>query len=146
MTRWRGRRACIAVGAVALAAFVGLLCSTYGPFRAVTGRGVSAGEANARLWNCFVPAEATDVWYESSYRATRVECTVTRESFEAWCRRMNWRPEAIERDDAYLLFSQRDGFREITRGLSFRNRRGDVGFWGCYDDDRRRAYVTYSGN
>jgi hypothetical protein len=139
-------RAHFLVPAIALAAFVGLLCSTAGPFRSVSGRGSSAREANAWLWNCFVPADATDVWYTSSYRFTRVECSLTRESFEAWCRLRGWRPGPIEGVEAVQVFSECGGVWEIRRGLSFRNTHSEVGFHGYYDADQRRAYVVYSGN
>lgn len=129
----------------AAAAFVMLLCSTSGPFRSVKGRGVSSTEANARLWNCPVPDAAVDVWYTSAYRGTQVECTLTQDDFIAWCRRRGWRPEPIKPGELPPRITQRDGIRQINRGLRFNHIDGDFGFAGCYDVDDGRAYVSYSG-
>ena len=112
---WR-KQAPALLGVVASAAFIGLLCSTSGPFRSVSGRGVSAREANARLWNCPVPVAATDVWYTSAYRGTTVECTLGREEFEAWCRQEQWHPEPIEPGEPLYVSSPRDGLRSIDFG------------------------------
>jgi hypothetical protein len=83
--RSSGRLRLIIVGL--FLAFLFLLTSTSDPFQSVTGQGVSAKEANARLWNCLVPDDATDVWYASSYSFTRVECSIDPESFRLWCER-----------------------------------------------------------
>jgi hypothetical protein len=144
MRRWF-KRPWFWLAVAASTALIGLLCSTAGPFRSVSGRGELASEANARLWNCLVLADATDVWYISTYRFTRVECTLERESFEAWCRQLGWRLGPIEGNKPVYLSTQRDGLRTIRRGLQFDALNGALGFTGWYDPEARRAYVTYSG-
>ncbi len=148
-TSRRGRkRAGILLAGAAVAAFAGLLLSSSGPFRSVSGRASSASEANARLWNCHVPPDATDVWFISSYRFTRVECTLKPESFEDWCHRRGWRPTPIDESASVpeWVTSQRDGMKTITRGHRFNAMNGDRGYTGLYDAEGQRAYVTYSGS
>ena len=143
--RWGWRHAGLMTAIGSAAAFVALLSSTAGPFRAVSGRASSAREANARLWNCHVPDDATDVWYRSAYRATQVECTLNAASFESWCRRRGWRPVPIAGREPAFAYSQRVGEQVIVRGSRFDEKQGDLGFYGLYDAARQRAYVNYSG-
>jgi hypothetical protein len=133
----------LAVVGVVAAAFV--MASPWGPFVRVEGRGVPAREANARLWHCRVPDGATDVWYESGYRGTRVECLLSVEEFRAWCAREGWRPMPIAEGEPFLQVSEREGVIEVRRGLRFEALRGDAGHLGVYDEERRRAFVSFSG-
>jgi len=132
----------------AIAAALGfalLLCSTAGPFRAVTGQGVTAAEANARLWNCLVPDSATDVWYTSAYRATQIECRLYPTTFMEWCQRMKWRPIPITAEPYYCYSEKDKATVVITVGVYFNALNGDLGYYGVYDAKKQRAYVTYSG-
>lgn len=142
--RARARLARLALVGLA-AGFVGLLLSTCGPFRSVSGRAVSAAEANSRLWHGHVPEDATDVWFTSGYRGTQVECTLTPESFRAWCEYRGWSPFPIGEGEPVYKYSERDGVVTISRGLRFCDMEGDVGHSGLYDEATGRAYVTYSG-
>ena len=126
--------------------FVGLLFTIAGPFRAVTGRGVNAAEANSLLWNCHVPDEAENVWFLSGYRGTRVECELPRNAFDAWCESHGWIPTAIAEHTPACRHSMRnDGPVDIRRGLKFEHMTGDVGYHGAYDIDTKTAYVSFSG-
>lgn len=139
------RRAVMFLVFIAASAFVALLFSTSGPFRSVEGRGVSASEANARLWNCLVPDSAVDVWYTSAFRGTRVECTLTQTDFLVWRRQRGWKPEPIKPGGLTPWSTLRDGVRRINQGLQFNHGDGDLGFVGCHDAENGRAYVSYSG-
>lgn len=132
---------------VSIFGFALLLASPWGPFRASIGKGVSAKEANARLWTCQVPPEARDVWFISSYRATQVECSLEREVFQAWLQNRGWRPHAIDVGKPIVLISLRDPTTivEVRNGISFRHMEEDSGFSGVYDVQRKRAYVQHSG-
>lgn len=131
---------------VAMTSFVLLLSSTAGPFRAVSGQAVTAEQANAQLWNCFVPNGATDVWYTSGYRGTRIECTLAPASFAAWCRERAWTTHSINHDSPRSYYSEKaQDAVSVGNGLYFDAKKGDVGYYGVYDADAQRAYVTYSG-
>jgi hypothetical protein len=130
---------------VALTAFVLLLCSTAGPFRAVTGQGVSAKEANARLWNCLVPDDATDVWYLSSYSNTQVECRIEPESFRLWSERMGWQLQPILEGEPATKWQMKGDRVSIESGLWFDERvKPTLGFFGVYDSRNKRAYVNFT--
>lgn len=106
---WMRRHKGGLLATAALAAFVLLLFSTSGPFRSVSGQGVTASEANARLWHGHLPTGATDVWFTSGYRGTRLECTIEPADFFAWCQRGNWEPSPITADSPIYTHSKRDG-------------------------------------
>jgi hypothetical protein len=126
-------------------AVIALLCSTAGPFRMVSGRGVSARVANGRLWNCPVPDDATDVWFTSSYRGTRLECSIKPESFRVWSGRNGRNLSPIPESEPACVASQRGVTQMISRGFRFNEARGDLGYRGLYDTQEKRAYVNYSG-
>ncbi len=136
-------RRLLLIGALA---FLALLCSTAGPFRSVEGQGVTAQEANARLWNCFVPDDATDVWYTSSYSFTRVECTIEPESFRLWCERQGWRLEPIVEGKPWAAYPFRGDPILLESGFHFNDRKGKhiLGCSGRYDSRNKRAYVNYT--
>ena len=129
----------------AVVGFVLLLSSTAGPFRSVSGAGVSSTEANRRLWNCHVPQPATDVWFSSGYRGTLVECSLPRAPFQDWCRSNGWQVEPIAPDVPAYVHSERDGALTVRHGLRFSKMNKDVGFRGIYDEERGRAFAMYSG-
>ncbi|TWU18549.1 hypothetical protein Poly21_07130 [Allorhodopirellula heiligendammensis] len=134
------------LGAVTLIAFACMFLSTAGPFRSVYGHGVSAEEANARLWHCHLPMDAKNVWFESGYRMTRVECELGQDAFRSWCDSVDWKPIVIVDDVPEWVFSMRiKSWVEVRRGLEFSNRDGDVGYRATFDADTQTAYAVYSG-
>jgi len=135
----------VVLSVILLAASILLLCSTEGPFRFVNGEGVGAAAANARLWNCHVPDDATDVWYKSGYRATFVECFLGPESFKQWCHKRGWRVMPIDEKEPQHVFSRRyDSPILVSKGLYFAET--ERGYFGVYDEEKQWAYVQYSGN
>lgn len=128
---------------VAPLAFGALLFSDCGPIRSVTRSGVSAEVANDNLWNCLVPQDASDVWFVSAYRSTKVECTLPKKSFVEWCEKNGWNLSQV--DSEVPKYSLRDGPITIRKGLRFSDFDGDLGFGGLYDEDHERAYVVYTG-
>ncbi|QDT01141.1 hypothetical protein [Adhaeretor mobilis] len=146
MRRFIGRRYRLLLVAIAAIAFACLLFSTAGPFRSVVGHGVSAEQANAKLWNCLVPNGAKNVWFESGYRATRVECELSQAVFKGWCESRSWRPYVIDEQQRARVYSMSsDSPVEVRNGLRFNDRVGDLGHQGVYDAATGTAYVTYSG-
>lgn len=128
--------------------FVALLCSTAGPFRFVSGQGVSADEANKMLWTNFVPSSATDVWFASGYFATRIDCKVDPADFQAWCQRRGWHLTPIVAGQPRALYVDRLGdVVLIESGFEFDAKYGGAGRGntGVYDSKAGRAFVFYSG-
>ena len=140
-TRRRIVWGCSILGVIA---FVVWMCSTAGPFRSVSGQGVSAAEANRKLWTNRVPASATDVWFVSSYKATRIDCKLDRDEFLAWCRAKGWKPNPIIETNGTYLERLNDAVL-IDDGLEFNARERGRGSSGIYDDLAGRAYIFYAG-
>jgi hypothetical protein len=133
---------------VAATACAGLLCSTAGPFRFVSGQGVSADEANQMLWTNFVPASATDIWFTSGYFATTIDCKLDLTEFQAWCQRKGWNLTPIVAGQPKALYLDRLGDAVlIESGFEFNAKYGAAGRGnaGLYDSRAGRAYVFYAG-
>ncbi len=92
---------------------------------------------------------ATDVWYVSSYRATRVEFDIDKPAFLDWCREQDWLPVPIRAEHPTTWYSDRkQDTIAITSGVRFATRnqqKPDLGFSGVYDAAAERAYVLYTG-
>jgi hypothetical protein len=128
--------------------FVWFLFSTAGPFRSVSGAGLSAEAANRMLWTNRVPETATDVWFRSAYLATKIDCKLEEADFRAWCQRKGWRPTPIVAGQPNIISSERLGSGVlIESGLRFDAKYGKAGrgSYGCYDTKAGRAYVFYNG-
>lgn len=133
---------------LAIVAFVTVLFTTAGPFKSTRANGVGGRDANQKLWHCHLPAEATDVWLVSAYRATTVECTLEEDAFLAWSRYCGWRLTPITSDDGCRNWSLRSNTHTpiIEDGFKFDVRSGgELGCFGIYDRKHRRAYVNYTG-
>ncbi len=110
------------------------------------GHGVSAEEANAKLWHCHLPKDAKNVWFESGYRGTRVECELGQAAFSSWCDSVDWKPIVIEDEVPEWVFSMRtESLVEVRRGLQFSNMDVDVGYRAIFDADTQTAYIVFSG-
>ena len=133
---WQGI-GCLMVAIAVIAGFVLYLFSTSGPFRSVSGEGVSAAQANQRLWIRPIPESATDVWFTSSYRASNVDCKMDQDTFLKWCRESGWQAVSISEGQPRRLYSYRLGDPVlIETGFFFDAKdpkRGDVGSVGTYD-------------
>src|SRR5947208_14189915 len=100
--------------------FVALLCGVAGiMFRTTYGDRLTAKQANLRLWNCLVPEDATDVWFETSSRATQVECSIDEASFQKWAAKMKWRLLTIDPAEPIHVYSRKGGLVTVGYGLHF---------------------------
>lgn len=133
---------CLIFIALAAVGFVLLLFSTAGPFRSVSGEGVTADEANRMLWIRPTPASASDVWFTSAYKATKVDCRLDEDDFLDWCRERGWHPIPIAKghEKGVYLDRVRDAVL-VGKGLYFSDRRGDVECSGIYDANEQRVYL-----
>jgi len=129
---------------------VAVLCVGYSMvFQVERGEGVSASQANRRLWNCLVPDDATDVWFSSAYRGTIVECTLPEQSFQEWCIKHGGKPTQITTAEERFVFSRKlEESVLINDGLYFMNAiktSPDIWHRGVYDRTNNRAYFDFSG-
>jgi hypothetical protein len=137
---------CGLVFVVCATGFFILLWSTAGPFRVVRGQGVSSDEANQMLWTNLVPASATDVWFESSYFATKTDCKLDEAEFLDWCHRKDWQPKPIS-EKKYVYIDRLKDVATVESGFVFDAKYGNAGRGssGIYDATAGRAYVLYAG-
>jgi hypothetical protein len=137
---------CLVAFVATIGGCVLLLSSKYGPFVLTVGEGVTATEASRQLWHCFVPPSASDVWFESGYRVTRLECALDEEAFLGWCKSRDWTPLAISANEPKFVFSKRKNDPvAVTVGWRFDTTGPGDGAWhvGTYDAGEHRAYIEF---
>lgn len=119
------------------------LCSPSSPLVSVTGSRETAAQANRNLWSCQLPAGASDVWYNTGYRATNIDCTMDEATFLGWCQNHGWHARQIATGERVYLYSERlRNVVTITTGLKFSvisSARSNC--QGFYDATAHRAYV-----
>lgn len=144
--RWSFGLRTMLLGVTAVAILVActtFLCSPSSPLVSVTGRRETAAQANRNLWSCHVPPGASDVWYVTGFRATRVDCTMDEATFLGWCENRGWHASRIAAGERIYLYSERlKNAVTITAGLKFSVRFSQrSNCEGFYDALTHRAYV-----
>jgi hypothetical protein len=116
-------------------------------FATTRGRAVTAAQANRRLWNCSVPLTATDVWFQTSYRSTKVDFKTDEQSFREWCSINRWKLQPVASVFHHGVTAQNGEAVNVSSGLFFKETsqaNPAIQCYGVYDAATSRAFLIFN--